>query len=67
MVDVPLEPGLTLMLPLLDSVKLVLPPGASQKPLHPANSVAATSSRCAHFPIFIAAPLLSPAEFRIQF
>jgi hypothetical protein len=60
-IDVPLEPGVTLMLPPLERVKLLLL-GASQKPLHPAKSVAAASSRCAHFPIFIAAPLLLPVS-----
>jgi hypothetical protein len=56
-VDVPVAPGITVMLPPLERVKLVLL-GASQKPLHPASSGAAPSSTHAHFPIFITAPLL---------
>ena len=56
-VDVPLAPGLTAMLPLLERVKL-LPLGASQKPLHPAISGVTHSSIHANFPILIAAPLL---------
>jgi hypothetical protein len=51
-------PAVTLMLPLLERVKLVPLPGASQKPLHPASRGAAPSSIHAHIPIFIAAPLL---------
>src|ERR1039457_6020547 len=61
MVEVPAEPGTTLMLPPLERVKLLLV-GASQKPLHPVNSVAPASSRCTHFPILIAAPLLPPVS-----
>jgi hypothetical protein len=55
-------PGASEMLPLLESVKLLLPLGASQNPEHPASSGAAASNRRAHFPIFIAAPLLLPAS-----
>jgi len=55
MVEVPVAPGATVMFPLLERVKLVLP-GASQKPLQPASSGAAPSNTHAHFPIFIAAP-----------
>jgi hypothetical protein len=48
-------PGLTVMLPLLVSVKL--PPVFSQKSLQPLRrSGAATNNNFAHFPIFIAAP-----------
>jgi hypothetical protein len=54
-------PGVTLMLPLLESAKLVVPLGASQKPLHPASRGAAPSKIHAHFPIFIAAPHLFDA------
>jgi hypothetical protein len=59
MVEVPVEPGLTLMLPLLESVKLLLLvlPGACQKSPQPATSGAAASNNHDHFPIFIATPL----------
>jgi hypothetical protein len=59
MVDVPLALGLTFMLPLFVTVKLVLLllPGACQKSPQPARSGAAASSNHAHFPILIAAPL----------
>jgi hypothetical protein len=50
-------PGLKVMFPLLERVKLLLPLGASQNPLHPASSGTAASIRRAHFPMFIAAPL----------
>jgi hypothetical protein len=55
MVEVPVEPGLTLMLPLLESVKLLLLllPGACQKFPQPATSGAAASNNHDHFPIFI--------------
>jgi hypothetical protein len=57
MVAVSVEPGLTVMLPLLERVKLALfPPGASQKSPQPARSGAAASNNRAHLPIFIAAP-----------
>jgi hypothetical protein len=54
-VAVPLEPGLTVRLPLLESEKLVLPLGACQKFPQPATSVAAANNP-AQRPIFIAAP-----------
>jgi hypothetical protein len=52
-------PGVTAMLLLLESVKLPLLGGVSQKPAHPDNNGAAARSIHAHFPIFIAAPLSS--------
>jgi hypothetical protein len=62
MVEVPVEPGLTEMLPLLARVKLVLVlVGASQKPAHPDSSGAASNIN-ANFSIFIAAPLCSPVS-----
>jgi hypothetical protein len=61
MAEVKLEPTITLMLPLLVSVKLVLLLllGASQKPAQPARSSAAIGNNRAHLPTFIAAPLRS--------
>jgi hypothetical protein len=56
MVAVLVEPGLTLMAPLLAREKLVLPLGACQKFPQPANSGAAASNTRAHVPILIAAP-----------
>ena len=57
MVEVPLPaaPALIVMLPLLERVKLLLPPGACQKSPQPATSVAAANNP-AQRPIFIAAP-----------
>jgi hypothetical protein len=55
MVEVPEEPALTVMLPLLVSVKSV---GACQKSLQPTISGAAASISLAHLPILIAAPSL---------
>jgi hypothetical protein len=56
MVAVPVEPWATVMLPLLERVKLALfPPGACQKSPQPARSVAAANNP-AQRPIFIAAP-----------
>jgi len=54
-------PGVTEMLPLLVSEKLLLllPLGASQKPAHPARSGAAATSIHARLPILIAAPRFS--------
>ena len=46
-------PGLTVMLPLLERVKLVEVAGAPQNPLQPARDDAAISKIQAHFPIFI--------------
>ena len=60
MVEVPLEPALTVMLPLLESEKLVLLPGACQKFPQPAKNGAVASINRANLPIFIAAP---PAHF----
>jgi hypothetical protein len=58
MVAVPLEPALTLMLPLLAREKLVpLASGDCQKFPQPARSGAAASINRANLPIFIAAPL----------
>jgi hypothetical protein len=59
-VDVPLLPALelTLMLALLESVKLLFPPGACQKSPQPAKSIAAANNP-AQRPIFIAAPFAS--------
>jgi hypothetical protein len=58
MVEVPDAPVLTVMLPLLESEKLLLLPfGFCQKSPHPARSKAAAGNAHAHFPIFIAAPL----------
>jgi hypothetical protein len=65
-VAVPLDPGLTLRLPLFERVKLLLL-GASQKPLHPASPVVTASSSHPHIPTLIAAPLLSSAEFTYCF
>ena len=48
-------PGLTVMLPLLESVKLPPPPGACQKFPQPAKSVA-DANNPAQRPIFIVAP-----------
>jgi hypothetical protein len=62
-------PGLTVMAPLLVSVKLVLPLGACQKspqPAKPATNGAAASNNHAHFPIFIAAPLAPYSAARSQ-
>jgi len=60
-VEVPVEPGATEMLPLLLRVKLVLEPlGFCQKSPHPATSTVAASSNV-HFPIFIATPRSQPA------
>jgi hypothetical protein len=62
-------PGLTVMAPLLVSVKLVLPLGACQKspqPAKPATNGAAASNNHAHFPIFIAAPLAPYLAARSQ-
>jgi len=58
MTEVPVEPGLKVMLAgLLASVKLPVPLlGACQKFPQPANSGAAASTSLAHLPIFIAAP-----------
>lgn len=49
-------PGVTLMLPLLERVKLVSV-GALQKPLHPASTVVAARNIHARFLIFIPKPL----------
>jgi hypothetical protein len=54
MVEVPVAPGFTVMLPLLVSVKLLLV--LSQKSLQPLRSGAVTSNNTAHFPIFIVTP-----------
>jgi hypothetical protein len=60
MVEVPVAPWATVMLPLLVRLKLPLfPPGASQKSPQPAKSGATASNIHAHFPIFIAAPFAS--------
>jgi hypothetical protein len=59
MSEVPVESGLTVMLPLLVRLKLALllpPPGACQKFPHPARSGVAASSIFAHVPILIPAP-----------
>ena len=65
MVEVLLDPGLTEMAPLLERVKLVLPPGACQKSPQPAKRPAKTLTAAGaatrantrtHLPIFIAAP-----------
>jgi hypothetical protein len=59
--------GLTEIFPLLVSVKLVLPPGASQKSPQPARIGAANSNSLAHFPIVIASLCEPPANvFRLQ-
>jgi hypothetical protein len=50
-------PGLSVMLPLLERVKLVLLLGALQNPAHPVMNGTATSSRRAQFPVFISEPL----------
>jgi hypothetical protein len=64
-VEVPVVPGLTVMLPLLVSVKL--PFEFSQKSLQPLMSGTVTSNNLAHFPIFIAAPSpLSSGVRRLQ-
>jgi hypothetical protein len=61
MVAAPPFPGLTAMLPLLESVMTVPVLGACQKSLHPVTkpirSEAAASRIVAEFPFFIAAPL----------
>jgi hypothetical protein len=49
-------PGLTEIVPLLVSAKLVLLLGAFQKSPHPARSGATDNNNHAHLPIFIAAP-----------
>jgi hypothetical protein len=55
------EPGATVMLPLLESEKLVeVLLGDCQKSPQPARSGTATSASCAHFPILITAPLSLP-------
>ncbi|MGA2888503.1 MAG: hypothetical protein ABSE51_10660 [Terracidiphilus sp.] len=57
MVEVLLELCATVMLPLLERVKLVVPVlGFCQKSPQPAKSGAAASNNRVHFPIFIAAP-----------
>jgi hypothetical protein len=59
MVAVPVAPWATMMLPLLERVKLLLPPpGACQKSPQPAINGAAASNNHAHLPIFIATPFL---------
>ena len=47
-------PGLMVMLPLFERVKLLLPLELLQKPAQPVMSGAAASSRRAQFPVFIA-------------
>jgi len=56
MVEVPEDPALTAMLPLLVSVKLVPLFGACQKSPQPATRGAAANNNLAHLPILIAAP-----------
>jgi hypothetical protein len=56
MVEVLVEPGLTVMLPLLVRAKLELLE-ESQKPAQPVRSGTTASSSFAHVPIFIPAPL----------
>jgi hypothetical protein len=58
MVEVPLPaaPEVMVMLPLLERVKLLLPPGACQKSPHPVRSRTAAGNNNARFLIFIAAP-----------
>jgi hypothetical protein len=67
MVEAPLAPGVTFMLPLFVRVKLVLLslPGACQKSPQPTRSGAAASSNRAHFPILIAAPLRMFSSFPV--
>jgi hypothetical protein len=59
-------PGLSVMLPLLDSVKLLpFPPGASQKSPQPASSSAAAGNNRAHLLILIAAPFALATEYAV--
>jgi hypothetical protein len=57
MVEVPVEPGLTVRLPLLARVKLAELLGASQKPAQPDSSGTTASSIHTHFDLFIDPPL----------
>ena len=56
MVEVPVEPGATVIEPLLLRAKLVLELGACQKFPQPLTKGTAASNNHAHFPIFISAP-----------